>query len=129
MQIQAATTISTSSVINSFSNEPASTKARPVPGETGDNFPAVQVPENAVQANASAKSKEEVESAVNKLNSVASALGQSIQFSVDSDTKQNIVKLVDRESNKVIRQIPTEEAVTIAKAIDRFQGLLIKDKV
>ena len=37
-----------------------------------------------------------------------------------------IVKVVDRETREVLRQMPTQEALEIAKALDRTQGLLIK---
>lgn len=124
MQIQSLSTASTNAVINGFSNEPETARVKAIPADAS-NSPALR---SQAESKAAAATQEEVKNAVGKLNTVASALGQSIQFSVDTDTKQNIVKLVDRESNKVIRQIPTEEAVSIAKAIDRFQGLLIKDK-
>ncbi len=35
-----------------------------------------------------------------------------------------IVKVVDAETNRVIRQIPSEEAVLVAKKISRMMGIL-----
>ncbi|MBV1777159.1 flagellar protein FlaG [Burkholderiaceae bacterium DAT-1] len=69
-----------------------------------------------------------VNEAVSKLNSMTSALNVSLKFSVDPESKKNIVRVVDSENQQVIRQIPSEEAVSIAKAIDRFQGLLIRSQ-
>lgn len=126
MQLNSIAPVSTPAVINSFSSEPQPARARSSGGEAA-NTPAVTLPENAQVKKADA-SREDVNKAVEMLNSVAASFSQSIQFSVDADTRKNIVKVVDRESNQVIRQFPTEEAVSIAKAIDRFQGLLIKDK-
>ena len=52
--------------------------------------------------------------------------GGSVQFSIDGD--KTIVKVIDTETNKVIRQIPSEEAIAIAKSLDKLQGMLINSK-
>jgi len=36
--------------------------------------------------------------------------------------------VVDMATKDVIRQIPTPEVLAIAKALDKLQGLLVKDK-
>jgi len=66
--------------------------------------------------------------AVKKLNDTVSLFNSSLQFSIDKDTDTPVVKVVDKSTDEVIRQIPSEEALTIAKAIDQFKGLLIKDR-
>ncbi len=65
---------------------------------------------------------------VDKLNKMVQGLANGLQFSVDEESKVPVVKLVDLDTKEVIRQIPTEEAISIAQAIDRFQGLLVKEK-
>ncbi|QZA80030.1 flagellar protein FlaG [Deefgea piscis] len=65
---------------------------------------------------------------VEKLNNMVQGLANGLQFSVDEESKVPVVKLVDLDTKEVIRQIPTEEAISIAQAIDRFQGLLVKEK-
>ncbi|GGP24598.1 flagellar protein FlaG [Silvimonas amylolytica] len=68
--------------------------------------------------------------AVGKLNEAVKnyANGNSLQFSVDPDSQTHIVKVIDSQTKDVIRQIPSEQAIAIAKAIGQFEGLLIKDK-
>ena len=39
-----------------------------------------------------------------------------------------IVKVMDNATKEVIRQIPSVEMLAIAKALDKIQGLLIKQK-
>jgi flagellar protein FlaG len=39
-----------------------------------------------------------------------------------------VVKVVDTETDQVIRQIPSEEMLAIARNIDRLQGLLVKQE-
>ena len=66
---------------------------------------------------------------VEQLNKMVQGLANGLQFSIDEESKTPVVKLVDLDTKEVIRQIPTEEAISIAQAIDRFQGLLVKEKV
>lgn len=84
------------------------------------------------QADPSAKaepSRKDVDAAVKKLNDSMSSSSQSLQFSVDHDSKEIVVKLIDQNTGDVLRQIPTPEALQMAKAIDetldKKQGLLI----
>jgi uncharacterized FlaG/YvyC family protein len=37
-----------------------------------------------------------------------------------------VVKLVDTETNTVLRQYPTKEALALARDIENFQGHLLK---
>jgi flagellar protein FlaG len=48
-----------------------------------------------------------------------------LQFEVDKDTDKVIVKVVDRVSGEVIRQIPNEDVVRIAKLMSDGNGLLV----
>ena len=53
----------------------------------------------------------------------------SVQFKIDPDYKELIVKVVDQESGKLIRQIPTEDVVRMSKAMDNLKGLLFAQSV
>lgn len=72
--------------------------------------------------------KQEVEKAVAQLAEFVSSRQSQISFSIDDSSGSQIVKIMDTESKQVIRQFPSEEAVAIARALDKLQGLLIKDK-
>jgi len=52
----------------------------------------------------------------------------SLRFVVDKDSGRTIAELVDTEG-QVLRQMPTEEALEIAKAIGKFQGMFVNLKV
>ncbi len=45
-----------------------------------------------------------------------------ILFSVDMLTRRTIIKVVDPETNEVVRQIPPEEALRISRMISRLRG-------
>jgi flagellar protein FlaG len=76
-------------------------------------------------ASGPAPSREQVDDAVKKLNESMSASSPSLEFSVDDDSKRIIVKLIDQSTKEVLRQIPSVEALQMAKAIDKMQGRMI----
>ena len=57
------------------------------------------------------------------------ASSTSLEFSFDKGTKQTVVKVTDKDSGEVIRQIPSETALAIAESIGEFQkGLLLRQE-
>jgi flagellar protein FlaG len=88
----------------------------------------------AVAKSAPAPSLEQLTHAVSNINKSLQTLSQDVVFSIDADSNRTIVKVVDQKTKEVIRQIPTEETLEIAKALDSasaldtVKGLLIKQK-
>ena len=75
-------------------------------------------------------SREDVSAAVKKINDSMLGSSQSLQFSIDEDSKDIVVKVIDQSTKEVVRQIPSKEALQIAKSIDKMQqGLLINQTV
>ncbi len=72
---------------------------------------------------------EQLNQAVKQIQDVIKQTANSLQFSIDEDIGVTVVKVIDTESKKIIRQIPSEEVMDIAKALDKLQGLLVKQKV
>ena len=42
---------------------------------------------------------------------------RSLKFSIDEISGRNVVKVIDKQTEEVIRQIPIEEVLTIARTI------------
>jgi flagellar protein FlaG len=51
-----------------------------------------------------------------------------VEFSLDADSGRVVVKIIDSATQEVVRQIPMEEMLALAKALDKFQGLLLQTK-
>ena len=68
----------------------------------------------------------QVNQAVKNINRALQDQSQDVEFSVDSESERTVIKVVDQKTKEVLRQIPSEEVVEIAKALDRLQGLIIK---
>lgn len=66
-----------------------------------------------------------LESAVKHINE--NLLGQSVdvRFEMDDDADRMVVRVVDRASGDVIRQIPSEVVLRIAKVLGKISGALV----
>lgn len=69
--------------------------------------------------------RDEVTSAVKKLNEALPQSAQSLEFEIDEDSKEVVVKIIDRDTREVVRQMPTKEALEMAKSIDKMMGRLL----
>ena len=74
-------------------------------------------------------SNSQLKQSVEDINKVLAGFSISVQFQVDPDYKDLIVKVVDQDSGKLIRQMPTEDVVRISKAMDNLKGLLFSKAV
>lgn len=74
-------------------------------------------------------SAEQVQQSLQEINKVMMGLSISVQFKIDPNFKDLIVRVVDADSGKLIRQIPTEEVVKMSKAMDNLKGLLFAQSV
>lgn len=74
-------------------------------------------------------SESELTEAVEKLNDFTQNVAKrDLSFSIDKDTNAFVVQVTDRETKEVIRQMPTEEALAVAKQIESMLGLILNDK-
>lgn len=64
--------------------------------------------------------------AVDDLNQRLRDARTDLRFSVDDDSGRVVVSIVDAADGKVLRQMPTEEALRVAKALDKALGTLIE---
>jgi flagellar protein FlaG len=71
-------------------------------------------------------SRDALSAAVKKINESMPPSAQSLEFSIDEDSKDIVVKVIDQSTREVVRQIPSEEALEIAKSLDKMRGLLIR---
>ncbi len=95
-------------------------------------LPQAKFPDDATQAPPDAKgaqaSREDLDRALKAVSEFVKTANNSLEFSIDQDTGIDLVKVIDSSTKEVIRQIPSEEIVAIAKALDNLKGLLIHQK-
>lgn len=94
--------------------------ARPASaGAAPDGAPQVAAGDGATGA------ATQTDQAIEQINTKLKVLGTSLHFEVDKDSGLTIVSVVDRDTNEVLRQIPTEETVQIARNLDKVIGHLL----
>ena len=69
-----------------------------------------------------------VQESVDKLNAFIRPYVTSLQFSIDKDLGKVVVKVMDTETKEVIKQIPSEAVLELAKALGKVEGLLVEQQ-
>ncbi|MBI2277476.1 MAG: flagellar protein FlaG [Dechloromonas sp.] len=106
--------------------EPSGTEIRQA--RTAQSAAPVQTEQAVSRTEKTEASRQELEDAVKAVNDFLKPINNSIQFNLDDDTGKTIVKVIDLATKDVIRQFPSEEMLSIAKAIDKMKGLLVQQK-
>ena len=65
------------------------------------------------------------EELLNQIKSITEDGLYSVRFERDSGTEDLVVKIVDSETNEVIRQIPPEELLNLSKHLKELSGNLV----
>ena len=114
------------------------------PGTARENFAAagntqsaqqVAAPDQPKPANTDSKNdarqdqRQNLQSSIDALNEFIKPQNTSLEFSIDDESGTVVVKVTDKETKEVIKQFPSEEALELAKALDKLKGLLVQQKV
>lgn len=87
----------------------------------------VVVPEPALQQQA--PKPEQLQKAIASMKQmIETKAPNSLAFSVDASSGKTIVKISDKQTGEIIRQIPSEEMLEIARSLDKMQGMLLQQK-
>ncbi|WP_166252411.1 flagellar protein FlaG [Marinobacter salicampi] len=69
--------------------------------------------------------REQLDDAVSKLNDFVQNVQRDLQFEVNNELGQTVVRVVDQETQKVIRQIPDEVALRLAENLQQDEPLTL----
>lgn len=79
--------------------------------------PEAARPAASAAPEAAAVETPELEAAVENIRDFVSDVRRELQFSVDEDSGRTIITVIDSDSGEIIRQIPPEEVMQIAKSV------------
>ena len=114
----------------------ASSQTAQQPGKlklvAGDN--AVKVESTTTAAKANSKEAEQnvaqqLENSVSKLNELVQSVQRDLQFSIDESSGDTVIKVLDTNTEEVIRQIPSEEVLALTRNIESLKGVLFSAEV
>jgi flagellar protein FlaG len=106
--------------------QPAAEIPRPAPVRTAGAPAAVAPLVAAADTQARFADPQAVREAVTAANEAMKAIKSELDFSIDESTGKTVVRVLDRETGAIIRQMPAKELLEIAKMLDRLQGLLVR---
>lgn len=73
--------------------------------------------------------KVELDRLVAQVNDFAKKFNRELQFDVDDELGRTVIRVVDKESGELIRQIPTDDFLAIAKQLKKFSEELMAGKL
>ena len=101
--------------------------------QSGKSVPqdGTQTPHAATQANANDEPVEEqLVAAVSDISEFVQQVHRELQFSIDKESGRTVVRVVNADTDEVVRQIPAEEALKLARHLAEAgdTGLLLRSK-
>jgi len=64
--------------------------------------------------------------AVSTINDYVQNLRRDLEFTIDEATERTVIKVIDAETQEVIRQIPSEEVLALARSLEKAQGVILR---
>jgi len=86
-----------------------------------------EIKDSNVSANAQ-PSREAVAKAAEQIQTFVKEMGRNLDFSIDETTGYNVVKVVNPDTNEVVRQLPSEELLKIARSMENWNSVLVNQK-
>ncbi len=73
--------------------------------------------------------KERLEDSVSQLKDLVQTVQRDLQFSIDDFSGKTVITVLDSKTEEIIRQIPSEEVLALAKNIESMKGVLFSAEV
>jgi flagellar protein FlaG len=97
----------------------ATIRSSALEGEHRDDRRKVSLDQQGAQAS------DRTAALVEEMNRAARALNARVSFSIDQRTAKVVIRVIDGETNEVLRQIPPEEMLRVAAQMQQLLGVLI----
>ncbi|MGC8869358.1 MAG: flagellar protein FlaG [Sulfurihydrogenibium sp.] len=82
-----------------------------------------------VEMNLKNKNSDELKKLIEELQNKISYLNKSLKIEIDRDINELIIKIIEVDTNRVIRQIPPDYMINIIKDINKMLGALFNKKI
>lgn len=77
---------------------------------------------------ARATEKMRAQQAADSISDLLASMPKNLNLSVDEDLGRIVVKFMDPETKEVIKQIPSEEALELAKSLSKMRGMFVETR-
>ena len=69
-----------------------------------------------------------IDNTISETNSKIKMSNTQLQYSVDKETQRISIKIIDKDTDKVIREVPPEETLEAIKKIWEIAGIMVDEK-
>jgi flagellar protein FlaG len=97
----------------------------------GSGQQAAQQTASAQSADTSSDAKADsgsIDAAVADIQSFVQTVKRGLNFNVDDSSGEVVVKVIDTDSGKLVRQIPSEELLKLAERLEDIRSLMFEAK-
>ena len=104
--------------------------ARQAPGKGGEGSGRLAEREQArrQQARKEGSNEDLLAQAERRVNEALEKLDFRLNFSIDEEAEELVVKVVDPDSDEVIRELPPEEMRELAQRMEELTGILLDER-
>lgn len=85
---------------------------------------AAESAQAAAKDTGAALNAEELQALADQVQEQLQGKARNLLFSVDEDSGRTVVKVVDRQTQEVIKQFPSEEMIALSKALEEMRDAL-----
>jgi flagellar protein FlaG len=72
--------------------------------------------------------REVVEKAAREIQAFVQKMGRNLNFSIDETTGYHVVRVVNPDTGELVRQLPSEELLKIARDFERLNNVLVSQR-
>ncbi|MCV6613436.1 MAG: flagellar protein FlaG [Cellvibrionaceae bacterium] len=80
-------------------------------------------PSTEQEVNKSEMAQQDLEKAVSRLNDYVQSTQRDLRFSMDEGTGQTVITVLDRNTSEVIRQLPDQVVLDLAKKLNQEEPI------
>ena len=124
-------TISTSVARQSLSSQKVNLKVVNAGNQARVNQESSNKPEQNKDAGAldQKADRDRLEDSVSQLKDLVQSVQRDLQFSIDDFSGRTVITVLDSKTEEIIRQIPSDEVLALAKNIASLKGVLFSAEV
>ncbi|RMH79568.1 MAG: flagellar biosynthesis protein FlaG [Acidobacteria bacterium] len=80
-------------------------------------------------AEAAEENREEIQKLMEEIKRKFDMLNKYLRIDIDTELEIPVAKIIERDTNRVVRQIPPDHILELMKRIDRMLGILLNKEV
>ena len=86
-----------------------------------------QDPKRVDEAEERRQDEQPLNEVVSEMNDLVREMHRELHFSVDEESGDTVIKVINRETDEIVRQIPSEELMHLRKRLQEAAGVIFED--